>query len=268
MIKDITIGQYMPGDSYLHKADPRIKIILTFIFMILVLLVKSYTSFIMLGLFTMLAIVVSTVPIYYTLKGLKPVLFIVIFAAVLNIFFYANTNTTPIFQYGFIRITWEGIHVSIRMALTITLLMMGASLLTLTTTPILLTDGLEKLMKPLKRFKVPVHEIAMMMTIALRFIPTLLEETDKIMKAQAARGADFESGNMIQRAKSFVPILVPLFISAFRRADELAIAMEARCYKGSEGRTRMKQLKLGQIDGILSIIMGVFAVFVLYINYL
>lgn len=268
MIKDITIGQYIPGHSIMHKADPRTKILLTVVFMILVLAVNSYLGYLMLALFAALAIFVSTIPIMYTLKGLKPVMFIILFATIMNVFFYVGSKSTTIFRFAFINITYEGINASLRMIFVITLIMVGSSLMTLTTTPILLTDGLEKLLGPLKRFNVPVHEIAMMMTIALRFIPTLLEETDKIMKAQASRGADFETGNLVQRAKSFVPILVPLFVSAFRRADELATAMEARCYKGSEGRTRMKQLKLTRVDLLLALIMFLFTVGLLYIQYL
>jgi energy-coupling factor transport system permease protein len=266
MIKDITIGQYIPGDSYLHKADPRVKIILTLVFMILVLVVNNYIGFIMLTLFVIIVILVSDIPIMFTLKGLKPVMFIVLFAAIMNVFFYAGSKSTTIYRIAFINITYEGIHASIKMFFVITLIMMGSSLMTLTTTPILLTDGLEKLLGPLKKLKVPVHEIAMMMTIALRFIPTLLEETDKIMKAQASRGADFETGGLIQRAKSFIPILVPLFVSAFRRADELATAMEARCYKGSEGRTRMKQLRLSKVDLLLTLIMLLFSASVIFVQ--
>ena len=268
MIKDITIGQYIPGDSYLHKADPRIKIILTLVYMILVLLVNNYIGYLILILFIIIAVIVSAVPILYTLKGLKPVIFIIVFAAVMNIFFYSGSKSSVLLHIAFINITYEGINASIKMFFTITLIMIGSSLMTLTTTPILLTDGLEKLLEPLKKLHVPVHEIAMMMTIALRFIPTLLEETDKIMKAQASRGADFESGNLIQRAKSFVPILVPLFVSAFRRADDLATAMEARCYKGSEGRTRMKQLRFTRVDLVLSFIMILFSTGVLYIQFI
>jgi len=265
MIKDITIGQFIPGESLLHRADPRIKIILTILYMAVVFIVFNYISFAILSAFTFLVIISSGVPLRYTLKGLKPVLIIVIFTAVINIL---TVKGTPLFQYGFISITYEGIDMAVKMALRLSLLVIGASLLTLTTTPIMLTDGLEKLMHPLNRINVPVHEMAMMMTIALRFIPTLLEETDKIMKAQAARGADFDTGNMVQRAKSFIPVLVPLFVSAFRRADELAVAMEARCYRGSAGRTRMKQLKLGSSDLIITVIMVGFTCGLLYLQYL
>lgn len=263
MIKDITLGQYYPGESMLHKADPRVKIVLTLAYMTILFLINTYMGFLMFALFTLLAIIGSGIPLKFTLKGLKPVVFIVVFAAVINIF---TTPGTKLVGLGPLNITIEGLLLAGKMALRLSLLIMGASLLTLTTTPILLTDGIEKLMAPLKRIGVPAHEIAMMMTIALRFIPTLLDETDKIMKAQSARGADFDTGNIVQRAKSFVPVLVPLFVSAFRRADELALAMEARCYRGSEGRTRMKQLKLGIVDMQLSLIMIAFGVFVLVVQ--
>lgn len=265
MIKDITIGQYIPGDSVLHKMDPRTKIILTIIYITTILFISKYLLFFMIALFTLLIIITSAVPVYYTLKGLKPVLFIVLFAAIVNIFF-GSAKSTPIFQFGFLKVTWEGLNITAVMTLRITLLMVGASLLTLTTTPILLTDGLEKLLNPMKLIKVPVHEISMMMTIALRFIPTLLEESDKIMIAQASRGADFESGNIIKRARSFVPILVPLFVSAFRRADELATAMESRCYRGSEGRTRMKQLYFTNIDFVAAPVMILFSLGIIYLQ--
>lgn len=265
MIKDITLGQYIPGESALHKADPRVKIILSLIYMILIFIADNYMSFLMLTLFTILIIVISGIPIKYTLRGLKPIAFIVIFTVIINIF---TTTGTPIVQYGFIKITYEGIDVAVKLALRLSLLVISTSLLTLTTTPILLTDAIEKLMYPFKFVGMPVHEIAMMMTISLRFIPTLLEETDKIMKAQASRGADFDTGNFIQRAKSFIPVLVPLFVSAFRRADDMAIAMEARCYRGSEGRTRMKQLKISSIDYKIIAVMSVMTVVLLYLQYM
>ena len=246
MIKDITIGQYIPGDSPLHRADPRVKIVLTMVFMIVIFFIMSFWGFAAMTLFTALAVVVSGVPVKYTLKGLKPLLIIIIFTALVNIF---STGGKPVSDYGLLKyITYDGIILAVKLALRLALIVVGGSLLTFTTTPILLTDGIEKLLQPFKKIGLPAHELAMMMTIALRFIPTLLEETDKIMKAQAARGADFDTGNLVQRAKSFIPVLVPLFVSAFRRADELATAMEARCYRGSEGRTRMRQLKLGRID--------------------
>ncbi|HEX3027759.1 MAG TPA: energy-coupling factor transporter transmembrane component T [Clostridia bacterium] len=266
MLKNITIGQYYPGSSPLHKADPRTKIIIAFIFVVALILINTLPGFVMYSLFTLGAIIISNVPLKYTLKGLKPILFVIIFAAVLNIFF--NSSGKELFKYGFIHITDQGLHSALIMIFRITLLVVGVSLLTLTTTPIMLTDGIEKLMKPLNRIGLPVHEIAMMMTIALRFIPTLLEETDKIMKAQAARGADFDTGNIIQRAKSFIPVLVPLFISAFRRADELAIAMESRCYRGSVGRTRMKVLRYGKIDGLIMAVVFMFVFLTLFLQYM
>jgi len=265
MIRDITIGQYFPGDSVLHRADPRIKIIWTLLFMVLIFLVDTFFGYLMLMLFMALVIVVSGVPFKYTLKGLKPVIIIILFAAVINVF---TVPGRPIFEYGFLHPTFEGVIEAIKITFRLVLLISGASLLTLTTTPILLTDGLEKLMEPMKKIGVPTHEIAMMMSIALRFIPTLLEETEKIIKAQSARGADFDTGNIIQRAKSFIPVLVPLFVSAFRRADELATAMEARCYRGGEGRTRMKQLKLTKVDLKVSAVMIVFSAAVLCLQYL
>jgi len=263
MIRDITIGQYVPGDSLLHKADPRTKIILTFIMMIFIFLINTYWSYLLLTLFTALTIVSSNIPVKFVLKGLKPILFIVVFAGLINMF---TIGETEVFRIGFLKLTYEGIEVAIKMAIRLVLLIITASLLTYTTTPIALTDGIEKLLGPLKRVKVPVHEISMMMTIALRFIPTLLEETDKIVKAQSSRGADFDSGNLIERAKSFIPVLIPLFISAFRRADELATAMEARCYRGSEGRTRMKQLSFTKFDVIILSITLAFMVWTLFMQ--
>ncbi len=260
MIRDITIGQYVPGESLLHKSDPRTKIILTFVMMIFIFLINTYWGYLLLTLFTALTIVTSNIPVKFVLKGLKPVIFIVIFAGIINMF---TIGGTEIFRIGFLKMTYEGVDMAIKMAIRLFLLIIIASLLTYTTTPIALTDGIEKLLGPLRKIKVPVHEIAMMMTIALRFIPTLLEETDKIIKAQSSRGADFDSGNMVERAKSFIPVLIPLFISAFRRADELATAMEARCYRGSEGRTRMKQLSFTRYDLISTAITAVFMAWVL-----
>lgn len=260
MIRDITIGQYLPGESFLHKADPRTKIILTFIMMIFIFMINTYWGYLLLTIFTALIIVSSNIPIKFVLKGLKPILFIVIFAGLINMF---TVDGTSVFKIGFLKMTYEGIDVAIKMAIRLFLLIIIASLLTYTTTPMTLTDGIEKLLGPLNRIKVPVHEISMMMTIALRFIPTLLEETDKIIKAQSSRGADFDSGNLVERAKSFIPVLIPLFISAFRRADELATAMEARCYRGSEGRTRMKQLSFTKYDVIIVSITTVFMAWVL-----
>lgn len=265
MIRDITLGQYIPGESAIHRADPRVKIILSLIYMILIFIVDNYIGFFMLTIFTIMVIVISRIPLKYTLKGLKPIAFIVIFTVIINLF---TTKGTPIIQYGFIKITLEGMDIAVKLALRLSLLVITASLLTLTTTPILLTDAIESLMRPLQGIGIPAHEIAMMMTISLRFIPTLLEETDKIMKAQTSRGADFDTGNFVQRAKSFIPVLVPLFVSAFRRADDMAIAMEARCYRGSKGRTRMKQLKISSIDYKIITVMAIMVFVLLYLQYM
>jgi energy-coupling factor transport system permease protein len=241
MIKDITIGQYIPGDSPIHKLDPRVKILITFAFITLLFLVGNYFSYLYVIAFMGLVLVLSKISMRYIFKGLKPLVVIITLTVVLNAFM---TQGEVLYKFWIFTITKEGLYQAGFMGLRLVFLITGASLLTLTTSPIALTDGIEKLLNPFKRIGVPAHELAMMMTIALRFIPTLLEETDKIMKAQMARGADFETGNLMARAKAMVPLLVPLFISAFRRADELAVAMEARCYRGGENRTRMKQLKL------------------------
>lgn len=252
MIKDITIGQYVPGDSFVHKLDPRAKILLSLIYIIDLFIVNSFKGYIFIAAFTLIAILVSKIQFRYIYKGLKPILILVLITALLNILMTDGVNP-PLYSWKFIKIYKEGLVIAAFMVLRLVFLIIGTSLLTLTTSPIELTDGIEKLLNPLKRIGVPAHELAMMMTIALRFIPTLMDETDKIMKAQMARGADFESGNLMQRAKNLIPILVPLFISSFRRADELAMAMEARCYRGGEGRTRMKKLRLTNRDFVASI---------------
>lgn len=245
MIKDITIGQYLPGESKVHKMDPRVKILITFIFIINLFIITNFVGYIPSIIFIMSAIIISGVPAKYIFKGIRPILIIILITALINLLF---TPGTVAYTFGPVIITWEGINLAGFMIIRLVFLIMGTSLMTLTTSPISLTDGIEHLLGPLKIIKVPAHELAMMMTIALRFIPTLLDEADKIMKAQSARGADFESGNILKRAKNLVPLLVPLFISAFRRADELAMAMEARCYRGGVNRTRMKQLKIMQRD--------------------
>lgn len=241
MLKDITIGQYFPGDTLIHKLDPRIKIMIIMFFITSLFFIDSFYPYIFIVGFIFLAISLSKVPIKFILKGLKPLLFIILITFVINIFM---TKGEVLFEIGPLAVTKEGLAQAVFMALRLIFLITGTSLLTLTTSPISLTDGIESLLNPFKKVGLPAHELAMMMTIALRFIPTLLEETDKIMKAQMARGADFESGNIIRRAKNLVPLLVPLFINAFRRADELATAMEARCYRGGEHRTRLNELKL------------------------
>ena len=244
-LKDITLGQYFPGHSLVHRLDPRTKILAVILYIVALFLAGSFLTYALVFALLALSVGVSTVPVKSLVRGMKPVMIIILITAVLNIFY---TPGDPIWQWGFLKITAEGIWAAIYMVLRITLLINCTFLLTYTTSPIMLTDGLEKLLGPLKKIHVPVHELAMMMSIALRFIPTLIEETDKIMSAQRARGADFESGNLIQRAKALIPLLVPLFISAFRRADELAVAMECRCYHGGEGRTRLRQLKLKGMD--------------------
>lgn len=245
MLKDITLGQYFPGDTLAHKLDPRTKLLITVLYIVALFTAKSYLAYGILVLTLVIAVRISRVSVKALFKGLKPVLFIIAFTAVLNLFY---TPGKEIWHFWIFHMTLEGVRAAVTMMLRITLLIMGTFLLTYTTSPIRLTDGLESLLNPLKAIKLPVHELAMMMSIALRFIPTLIEETDKIMSAQKARGADFDTGNLLQKAKALVPLLVPLFISAFRRADELAIAMECRCYHGGEGRTRLRQLKLKGID--------------------
>ena len=243
MLKDITLGQYFPGDTVVHRLDPRTKIVLLVVFIVALFQAVGWWSYALVLAVTVLVMILGRITPKNIFKGLKPMLFIIVLTALLNIFY---TQGTPIVE-GWV-VTWEGIARSVQMILRIVLLIAGTFLLTYTTSPIALTDGLEKLLNPLKKIKVPVHEMTLMMSMALRFIPTLIEETDKIMSAQKARGADFETGSLFQRAKALLPILVPLFVSAFRRADELAVAMESRCYHGGEGRTRMKQMKLQGID--------------------
>lgn len=239
MLRDITLGQYYQTESVIHKMDPRVKLGGTILFIISLFFFKNYAGYVIAALFLGLVIRLSKVPFKFMVKGMKTIVMLMLITVVFNLFL---TPGTPLFTIWKLTITQEGLKMAISMAIRLTLLIIGSSVMTLTTTPNNLTDGMEKMMGPLKVFKVPVHEVAMMMSIALRFIPILLEETDKIMKAQIARGADFESGNIFKRAKAMVPLLVPLFISAFRRANDLAMAMEARCYRGGEGRTKMKPL--------------------------
>lgn len=246
MIRDITIGQYYPAESVIHRLDSRVKLSGTLLYIISLFTFHSFSGYIVAAAFLFAVIRISKVPFGYIVKGLKSILFIMLFAIVFNIFF--STGDTVLIHYGIIKITMEGLRNAVFMAIRLILLVIGSSLMTFTTTPTQLTDGIEKALKPLEKVKVPVHEIAMMMSIALRFIPILLEELDKIMKAQTARCADFETGNLFQRAKSMIPILVPLFISAFRRANDLAMAMETRCYHGGAGRTKMKPLKYKNRD--------------------
>ncbi len=253
MLKDITLGQYFPGNSILHRLDPRTKLIGVIVYIVALFLCKQLLSYCLVALFLAWMIHVSGVGVKAIVRGLKPVLIIMIFTGILNLLY---TGGTPIVQWGFLTITVEGVWKAIYMVARIMMLIMGTFLLTYTTSPILLTDAIESLFGPLKKLHVPIHELAMIMSIALRFIPTLIEETDKLMSAQKARGADFESGNLIEKAKSLVPLLVPLFVSAFRRAEELAVAMESRCYHGGEGRTRLRQLKYNRQDFVALLVLA------------
>lgn len=240
MIRDITIGQYYPANSVVHRLDPRVKIMCTLLYLISLFLFKSVLGYALCTIFLAAVIRTSKVPFKFIMKGLKPIIMLLMITLLFNLFL--TTEGTILCSFWIFKITDEGLRTAVYMAVRLIYLIAGSSLMTLTTTPNELTDGIERLLKPLNKIKVPVHEIAMMMSIALRFIPILLEETDKIMKAQIARGADLENGNIIQKAKNMIPILVPLFVSAFRRANDLAMAMEARCYRGGEGRTKMKPL--------------------------
>lgn len=260
MIRDITLGQYYGSESAIHRLDPRIKIIGTLLYIAELFIVDNFIGFAVCAAALAAVVKVSKVPLSFIMRGLKPVLLIIIFTFCLNIFM---VNGHVLWQWGFLKITTEGIYKAVFMAIRLVLLIIGSSLLTLTTKPIMLTDGIERLLRPMTKIGVPAHEIAMMMSIALRFIPTLLEETDKIMKAQQARGADFESGNLLQRARALVPILVPLFVSAFRIAQDLAMAMESRCYRGGKGRTRMHQMKFGKGDWTALAVMAVFLAFII-----
>lgn len=246
MLKDITIGQFFPGNSVVHRLDSRVKIIITIAFIVMLFLPNSFYGLGIGMVFVLGAFLLSRIPFKMMLKSLKPLIPILLFTGILNLFFISTGDV--LFEWKFIKITTGGATTAAFMIIRIIGLIIGSSLLTYTTSPIALTDAIERLLSPLKKIKLPVHELAMMMTIALRFIPTLIEETDKIMSAQKARGADLETGSLIQRAKALVPILIPLFVSSFRRAEDLALAMECRCYHGGEGRTRLKQLKTAPRD--------------------
>ncbi|MBP3633543.1 MAG: energy-coupling factor transporter transmembrane protein EcfT [Oscillospiraceae bacterium] len=253
MLKDITLGQFFPGDTLVHRLDPRTKLLLVVVYIIALFSAKNYVSYALVLLALISVVAISRISVKVLLKSMKPLLFIIILTGLLNLFY---TQGEALVSFWIFTITKQGIKSAAFMVLRITMLICGTFMLTYTTSPIALTDGLEQLLKPLKRIKVPVHELSMMMCIALRFIPTLIEETDKIMSAQKARGADFETGSLLSRAKALIPILVPLFISAFRRADELAVAMECRCYHGGDGRTRMKQLAYAAAD-VVAMLLGV-----------
>lgn len=257
MLRDITLGQYYQTESLIHKLDPRVKLVATIVFIISLFTFQGVAGYAVAALFLFLAIKMSHVPFKFMVKGMKAIVFLLLITVVFNLFL---TPGEPLITIWKLTITKEGLKLALGMAVRLCFLIIGSSIMTLTTTPNQLTDGLERLLKPLNRLKVPVHEIAMMMSIALRFIPILLEETDKIMKAQIARGADFETGNVLKRAKNMVPLLVPLFISAFRRANDLAMAMEARCYRGGDNRTKMKPLKYEKRDWVAYLVMVVYIV--------
>lgn len=248
MIRDITIGQYYPAQGVLHRLDPRVKLVGTLLYLVSLFLFNSVPGYLVATLFLIFIIRLSKVPFSYIMKGMKPVMMLLMITVVFNLFLTRGGEI--LFHAWIITITEQGLRTAVFMAIRLIYLIAGSSLMTFTTTPNALTDGIESLLGPLNKLHVPVHEVAMMMSIALRFIPILLEETDKIMKAQIARGADLESGNMIQRARNMIPILVPLFVSAFRRANDLAMAMEARCYRGGEGRTKMKPLMYAARDRV------------------
>lgn len=258
MIRDITIGQYYPAKSKIHSLDPRVKIVGTLLYLISLFLFDSVLGYVAATIFFVSCVKISKVPFSFMFRGLKPILALLMITVAFNLFLTPGGEV--LLQLGVLKVTETGLRLAVYMAIRLVYLIMGASLMTLTTTPNELTDGLEKLLNPLNKIKVPVHEIAMMMSIALRFIPILLEETDKIMKAQIARGADLESGNLIQKAKAMIPILVPLFVSSFRRANDLAMAMEARCYRGGEGRTKMKPLLYKKQDYVAYLILGCYVV--------
>lgn len=256
MIKDITLGQYFPIDSPVHRIDPRFKIIFTLVYIILIFFANSPLTYGLVAVFSLGIIYLSKIKLIVVLKSVKQLMFVILITAIINIFF--TNGSDVIWSYKFLKITTLGIKNAVNMALRLVFLVIGSSLLTYTTSPIMLTDGIERLLKPFSKIGLPSHEIAMMMTIALRFIPTLIEETEKIMTAQKSRGADFESGNIIKRARALIPVLIPLFINSFKRADELATAMECRCYRGGNGRTRLRELRFTFIDYIALGVMIVF----------
>lgn len=259
MLRDITLGQYYQTKSLIHRLDPRVKLVSTFAYIVSLFLFQNITAYLIAVIWLMIVIKLSNVPVKFMVRGLKPVMMILLLTVICNMMF---TEGTPLFSVWRITVTVEGLKLALYMMLRFVLLIVGSSVMTLTTTPNQLTDGLESLLKPLNSIRVPVHEIAMMMSIALRFIPILMEETDKIMKAQLARGADFESKNMIRRVKSMLPLLIPLFVSALRRANDLALAMEARCYRGGEGRSKMKPLIYKITDKRAFLVVGLYMVII------
>jgi len=262
----VTIGQYIPRESPVHRLDPRSKIAAVTVLTVAVFVVRDFSGYGLLTLFLLGVVLASQIPLGYLLRGLRPVLFLLLMTLVLNVFFSGIQGGTVLFQLGPVVATREAVVRAVFIGYRLVALVLVTSLLTFTTSPVQLTDGIERILRPFRRLGVPAHELAMMMTIALRFIPTLLEETEKIMKAQMARGAEFEHGNILRRARALVPVLVPLFVSAFRRADELALAMEARCYRGGEHRTRMKELRLAPRDAV-ALVLTLAASFVFTIPY-
>ena len=265
MLKDITLGQFFPGDSLLHKADPRAKLIFTIVFIVMLFISNNALSFLLAFVFTLALIIMSRISPKAILKGLKPVIFIILFTFFINLFF--TSGNEAVFEFYALKLYKEGIYKAFVMSLRIILLIASTSLLmSYTTSPIMLTDAIEQLLSPLKVLKIPVHEFAMMMTIAMRFIPTLIEETDKIINAQKTRGADFSEGGLLKKAKALIPVLVPLFVSSFRRADELAVAMECRCYRGGVGRTRMTKLHYGMCDLALLVLFSLFVGGIIALN--
>ncbi len=267
MLKDITLGQYFPGDSALHRMDPRMKIILMLLYIIMIFLAHTIYSYAAVLLSAVVLVMISRIPWKLILRGVKPLIFIIIFTGIINVFWTEGEDL--LFHWGFVSIYREGIEFAVFMMVRIVTLILGTGvLLSYTTSPIALTDGIERLLSPLKKIKVPVHEFSMMMSIALRFIPTLMEETDKIMSAQKARGADFTTGSIMQRARSLIPVFIPLIVSAFRRADELAVAMECRCYHGGKGRTRMTQLRLHGVDFVMLAVIIFMGSVIVGLNYL
>ena len=266
-MREIALGQYYPVDSVLHRLDPRTKIVLMIAYITMIFFVKTFIGFGIVFVFLAAAILLSRVPVGKVLKSLKTIMFLVLFTVIMSLLFYAGKEEDLIWRWGIIKVYRAGLINAGLMALRLMFLVVGPTLLTFTTTPVALTDGLESLLKPLTYIKFPVHELAMIMSIALRLIPTLVEETDKIQSAQKARCADFDSGNVFKRAKAMIPVLIPLFVSSFRRADELADAMDSRCYRGAKGRTRMKKLKFHIRDLIAVLFLAVFFFAVLWLRY-
>lgn len=265
MLKDITMGQFFPGNSIIHRMDSRFKIVLDILYVVILFVADNFISLAIAGIFIIMAYGVSEIKPIMMLRSLKPLMPIILFTAILNLFFVTGTDE-PLLEWWVFTVYWEGISTAVFMIVRIVCLIIGMSLLTYTTSPIVLTDAIERLLSPLKKIKLPVHELAMMMTIALRFIPTLIEETDKIMSAQKARGANLDTGGLMKRAKALIPILIPLFVSAFKRANELAMAMECRCYRGGDGRTKLRQLKAMPMDYMITLLMLTLLGFVIVDN--